>query len=137
MAYVLIIVGIILLSLSIYKKIRIYNLTNSYENNDIEEKLDHIITNIASSQQNINQELGDIKEKFDRLNTTEKKENKSFKNVLKNYQQEQNIPQKYREVFEMIKKGKNCQQIASELKMGIRETELIAKLYRKEADNHV
>ncbi|MFW5984696.1 MAG: DUF6115 domain-containing protein [Halanaerobiaceae bacterium] len=130
---------------------------NKEEFNKICRRLDQIINHLSSNKQKFTSELEEIKENFSDSDPEFKQilnqkyredlqENISEKEEEKNKQIEQGkpkeaenktIPEKYDRVLKMVQEGKNSRQIAEELELGFRETQMILKLYSREADKNV
>ncbi|MFW6306723.1 MAG: hypothetical protein ACOC1N_05025 [Bacillota bacterium] len=61
--------------------------------------------------------------------------NESLKDDKDREEEENNIPEKYQKLMGLYKKGMSSEEIAEEADMGIRETQLFLRLYRKEVDD--
>ena len=156
----LIISGIILLCYSIYNKILFYrnfknntakNIINDNENveriqnekrryrqlrniiKDLEDQVRKVDLDIEKSEQKL---LGEINKLEDKLK--EKKMKTDFKNILQNKydkditsEDKEQLSEQYKNVCSLYEKGRAPIEIARELDLGIRETNMIIKFYKK------
>lgn len=148
MPWLIILLGIALLGVGFF---RIYLERRGVENEDynklkeLNQEMDYIIKDIYNKKNKIKEGLELLEEEIDGLikNYNNKLINNSgnstFQEVYKEavYEQIQNkgkrqLSEKYLKALDLYKKGFSINQIAREMNLGIRETEIIFKIYGKE-----
>ena len=116
----------------------------------ISRRLDQIINHLTTNKEEFRSELQEIKNNFsDSDNEFQQMLEREFarqpgKKEDEIYNQEssrnssaiEEIPDKYKQVFALVQEGKTGREIAEELELGIRETDMIIKLYQRKADKH-
>lgn len=148
MAWILIILGIILMSVGIYTKYKNIEKNKEYfsdgeilikKQNRLEEisrELDIIISEIQAKEKEIaravkNFEISSYKHK----GSFQKVLEQSYNNISDKRLKKKNLPEKYSKILKLADRGMKSDEIAAELDLGIRETELILKIYRNGVDN--
>jgi DNA-binding NarL/FixJ family response regulator len=102
---------------------------------EINNSLDTIIKEISDKEI-------ELKAIIDNKNTKEsdaflQSGTNNFKSILdRKYKENDNsfLPEKYKRIFALNKEGLSMEEIAAQLCLGIRETKLILKFYKREAD---
>jgi len=148
--------GIILSFICIYKKYKFYRKKNHQSSEEISEKdnisleknhyrflkksiddlrqeLKKVNGKIEQKQKTLQQEIKNLNEKFVN-NKVETNFNKILENKFEenfSLKKKDNLPKHYKEVCLLFEKGKAPINIARELDLGIRETNMVLKFYKK------
>lgn len=97
----------------------------------VNREMDRLLNEITRKEQLMKKALADLTRNY------ELREEESFRSIFTHTirgRDRESIPEKYSNVLVLHKKGLGVDEIARELDLGVRETGLILKLYRKEED---
>ena len=161
MSWYFIVAGLVLIIVSIYEKIKMYNNKNKIisksetgnnlditagnssnqiqidsnpESKNIDKKLDKIISELNTNRDEILNQIEN--NEYKSVTNDSRSVASNFQNILqkkyeKDEKNDQKLPEKYQKVVSLSREGKNAEEIAQELNIGIRETNIILKLYKQ------
>ncbi len=152
MEWLFLVSGIVMIIYSLFEKYRNINKNNSFnissekkneqviKKNDLvklDKHLEQLNFLLLNSKEEINRELFEIK---NQINADRKIKN-DFSSMLKQeYKKTETVdrlPEKYYKVIKLQEKGKKSEEISRELRLGIRETDLLLKMQQRKADINV